>query len=166
MVGLDQAGRSADLPSGSSYSLRGTRAALVRGEPASTLICLSVLSVVRQQAGSRPGGRGTLSLLRQIKVPKRKATRWSGSPALRFGAASGSRQKQGLAKLACGSNNASPDPLLPSSAQPDGWRRRPITYTNHSAYMPAHIRFHDAAERLVLSLSQSSPWTQISRNDC
>ncbi len=38
------------------------------------------------QAGSRPGRRGTLSLLRQRKVPKRKATRWSGS--LRFAAGS------------------------------------------------------------------------------
>jgi len=40
----------------------------------------------RPGAGSRPGGRGTCSLLRQRKVPKRKATPLPVSPALRSGA--------------------------------------------------------------------------------
>jgi len=38
--------------------------------------------LLRAEAGSRPGGRGTCSLLRQRKVPKRKATLLSVS--LRF----------------------------------------------------------------------------------
>ena len=37
-----------------------------------------VCSLLRAEAGSRPGGRGTCSLLRQRKVPKRKATRSLG----------------------------------------------------------------------------------------
>jgi hypothetical protein len=39
----------------------------------------------RAGAGSRPGGRGTCSLLRQRKVPKRKATLQSATPALATG---------------------------------------------------------------------------------
>ena len=35
---------------------------------------LKSMLVLRAEAGSRPGGRGTCSLLRQRKVPKRKAT--------------------------------------------------------------------------------------------
>ena len=37
--------------------------------------------VLRAGAGSRPGGRGTCSLLRQRKVPKRKATLQSATPS-------------------------------------------------------------------------------------
>ena len=42
--------------------------------------------VLRAGAGSRPGGRGTCSLLRQRKVPKRKATLQSATPSRCYGA--------------------------------------------------------------------------------
>ncbi len=47
------------------------------------MICLVVASVLllKAEAGSRPGGRGTCSLLRQRKVPKRKATPLPVSPS-------------------------------------------------------------------------------------
>ena len=41
---------------------------------------------MRGEAGSRPGGRGTCSLLRQRKVPKRKATLQSATPSRCYGA--------------------------------------------------------------------------------
>ena len=41
---------------------------------------------MRVEAGSRPGRRGTCSLLRQRKVAKRQATQLSATPALRYGA--------------------------------------------------------------------------------
>jgi hypothetical protein len=63
----------------------------------------------------RLAGRGCpaathFSLLRQRKVSKRKATRSLG-PYASLRATCGARSKRGLAKLAFGSNNASPDPL-------------------------------------------------------
>ena len=51
------------------------------------------------------------SLLRQRKVSKRKATRSLG-PYASLRATCGARAKRGLAKLAFGSDNASPDPLV------------------------------------------------------
>ena len=47
---------------------------------------LVLVLVLRAGAGSRPGGRGTCSLLRQRKVPKRKATLQSATPSRCYGA--------------------------------------------------------------------------------
>ncbi len=66
------------------------------------------------------------SLRRQRKVPKRKATRWSGTPALRSGATCGARRKRGLARtrLRLRQSLALIRFRLRSSAQPDGWGAR------------------------------------------
>jgi hypothetical protein len=50
-------------------------------------------------------------LLRQEKVSKEKATRWSGSPALRSGATCGAHRKRGRARTRCAQTIARPDPL-------------------------------------------------------
>ena len=77
------------------------------------------LSARRGGSLLRPAGRGCpaathFSLLRQRKVSKRKATLVPASPALRSGATCGARPSRGLAKLAFGSDNASPDPSGPA----------------------------------------------------
>ena len=69
---------------------------------------------MRPEAGSRPGGRGTCSLLRQRKVPKRKATLLSASLRcatgnLRCSAKAGSRANSPAAQT-----STRPDPLLPT----------------------------------------------------
>jgi hypothetical protein len=46
-----------------------------------TLAVVASASLLKAEAGSRPGGRGTCSLLRQRKVPKRKATPLPVSPS-------------------------------------------------------------------------------------
>ena len=69
------------------------------------------------------------SLLRQRKVPKRKATPLSASPALRYGATCGAQVWRGLAQLAplrVAQTHASPDPpnpaLLGASRGAPGYR--------------------------------------------
>ena len=57
--------------------------------------CGCSLPMLRAGAGSRPGGRGTCSLLRQRKVPKRKATPLPVSPIALSGAG-GSLRCSGL----------------------------------------------------------------------
>ena len=68
-------------------------------------------------------------MLRQRKVPKRKATPLSASPALRYGATCGARVWRGLAQLAplrVAQTHASPDPpnpaLLGASRGAPGYR--------------------------------------------
>jgi hypothetical protein len=61
-------------------------------------------------AGDCPAASNFL-LLRQKNVTKEKATR-SLDPYASLRATCGARAKRGLAKLAFGSNNASPDPLV------------------------------------------------------
>src|SRR6185295_14248528 len=46
------------------------------------------------------------------KSTQKKGDPQSGSPALRYGATCGARAKRGPAKLAFGSDNAGPDPLV------------------------------------------------------
>ncbi len=64
------------------------------------------------------------SLLRQRKVPKRKATRSLG-PCAALRATCAARFRRGSAELAFGSNNCGPDPASICAARPsqDGWGR-------------------------------------------
>ncbi len=67
------------------------------------------------------------SLRRQRKVPKRKATLLSGSPALRSGATCGARSSRGRARTRCAQTIASPDPAGPpllGAARRGGRRNR------------------------------------------
>ena len=68
---------SACLSSASSYCFYSYRVCLLLFEPSRSKPESAGLDGVlgfSAEAGSRPGGRGTCSLLRQRKVPKRKAT--------------------------------------------------------------------------------------------
>jgi hypothetical protein len=85
---------------------------------------------------AKPGSQGCQGLLaggcpaathfllrRKEKVSKEKATRWSGSPALRSGATCGAHRKRGRARTRLRLKR-SPGLIrfrLRSSAQPDGW---------------------------------------------
>ncbi|SDO32870.1 hypothetical protein SAMN05216303_1011143 [Rhodoferax sp. OV413] len=71
--------------------------------------CDARLASMRYPAGYAPGGAVTF-LLRKRKVTKRKAPPLSASQRYRAGKPAVLRFGRGLAKLACGSNNASPDP--------------------------------------------------------
>ena len=71
---------------------------------------IEIQALVCQQAGGCPAASNFL-LLRQKKVTKEKAPRWSGSPALRFGASCGARRKRGRARTRCAQTIARPDPF-------------------------------------------------------
>ena len=95
--------------------------ATVRTEPVEPLQACALVGIPASRVSPR---RATyFSLSRQRNLRKRKATRWSGSPALRFGATCGARQKRGLARtrLRLRQSRALIRFCLRSSAQPDGW---------------------------------------------
>ena len=71
----------------------------------------SLVAFVGRFSARRPS---YFSLLRQRKVPKRKASRSPG----RFAAPCAARNKRGRAELAFGSNNARPDPLVAALLSP------------------------------------------------
>ena len=91
--------------------------------------------VLLQQAGSRPGGRLTCSLLRQRKVSKRKASRLSG-PLVRFPALLAPR---GVWLNSLRSDNASPDPLASALLGPANRRVEIKTKAQANQYAPRRV---------------------------
>ena len=91
--------------------------------------------VLREQAGLRPGGRLTCSLLRQRKVSKRKASRLSG-PLVRFPALLAPR---GVWLNSLRSDNASPDPLAPALLGPATRRVETKTKAQANQYAPWRV---------------------------
>jgi hypothetical protein len=96
-------------------------------------------------------------LRRQRKVPKRKATRWSGSPALRSGATCGARQKRGLARTRLRLRQS---PVLirldlRSSAHTEGWGK-PMRGQNPESLKRAALQGRESQQTVMCAPERST----------